>query len=254
MTRPVILILVGLLLTGCKCQPPTSDPFFGRTTIPPPPTGSSTGQTVAPLYQAPPLVQASPQSPSSMAPPSVQMPGPALSAATPAGAPERLSAGNCTICRDSTAHVHDAGPCAGGAFGAGHIAGWHGPPVHSAGRNVQLSRNFHPGFGAPCAHATRNGRLAAVDGRCIRKPHSWPPSDDPRTPRPGRRHGGRHGGAAGLKSVRPDHPAAMSKTMLPAGLLDITDLPESRRNEHRRSTNSSRPAHRLGRPLPPSAV
>jgi hypothetical protein len=83
MTRPVILILVGLLLTGCKCQPPTSDPFFGRTTIPPPPTGSSTGQTVAPLYQAPPLVQASPQSPSSVAPPSVQMPGPALSAATP---------------------------------------------------------------------------------------------------------------------------------------------------------------------------
>ena len=76
MTRPVILILVGLLMAGCKSQPPMADPFFGRTTIPPPPTGSSTGRVAEPSYQAPPFVQASPQSPSSIAPPFVQMPGP----------------------------------------------------------------------------------------------------------------------------------------------------------------------------------
>jgi hypothetical protein len=85
MTRPVILILIALLMAGCKNQQsPTADPFFGRTTVPPPPTGSSTGHPVDPSYQAPPLAQTSPQAPLSTAPPYVQMPGPMSStAATP---------------------------------------------------------------------------------------------------------------------------------------------------------------------------
>jgi hypothetical protein len=84
MTRSAILILVGLLMVGCKSQPPTADPFFGRATIPPPPTGAATGRVAEPAYLAPPVVQAAPQSPSSVAPPFVQMPGPVPSGvATP---------------------------------------------------------------------------------------------------------------------------------------------------------------------------
>ena len=60
-TRPMIRfsapILVGLLLmTGCTntCQSPRTDPFFGRTTIPPPATGAASGRTPDPYYQTPP--------------------------------------------------------------------------------------------------------------------------------------------------------------------------------------------------------
>ena len=80
MMRPLMLILVGLSLTGCKSQAPTNDPFFGRTTIPPPPTGSATGRFADPYYQTPPLTQTPPQMPAAASPPLVQMP-----AQTPAG-------------------------------------------------------------------------------------------------------------------------------------------------------------------------
>jgi hypothetical protein len=82
MTRPLILILIGLLATGCKSQAPTADPFFGRTTIAPPPTGSATGQPATPYYQTPPLVQTPSQTPASTSPPLVQMPAASSSAAT----------------------------------------------------------------------------------------------------------------------------------------------------------------------------
>ena len=68
------LILIGLLLVGCKSQTPVADPFFGRTTIPPPPTGSVTGRPGDPCYQAPPSVQLPGPTPSCTAPPLVQMP------------------------------------------------------------------------------------------------------------------------------------------------------------------------------------
>jgi hypothetical protein len=52
-----------------------ADPFFGRTTIPPPATGSATGRPGDPCYQPPPLVQAAPsQTPSGAFPPQVQLP------------------------------------------------------------------------------------------------------------------------------------------------------------------------------------
>jgi hypothetical protein len=69
MKRFFALILVGLLVAGCKSQAPVCDPFFGRTTIPPPATGSITGRPADPGYQPPPLA---PQS--GACPPVVQMP------------------------------------------------------------------------------------------------------------------------------------------------------------------------------------
>ncbi len=57
MTRPLILFVLGLVLAGCKSQPPTADPCFGRTTIPPPQTGSATGQAIDPCCQGAPLAQ-----------------------------------------------------------------------------------------------------------------------------------------------------------------------------------------------------
>jgi hypothetical protein len=66
------LILVGVSLAGCKSQAPVCDPFFGRTTIPPPPTGSVTGRPADPCYQAPPLVPS--QASAATSPPQVQIP------------------------------------------------------------------------------------------------------------------------------------------------------------------------------------
>lgn len=76
------LILVGFLVAGCKSQAPTTDPFFGRTTIPPPSTGSVTGRPSDPGYQPPPLAPASPQCPAGSLAPMVQMPSQPSAAAS----------------------------------------------------------------------------------------------------------------------------------------------------------------------------
>ena len=55
-----LLILVATSLAGCKSQTTVTDPFFGRTTIPPPPTGSVSGRPADPCYQPPPLGQTPP--------------------------------------------------------------------------------------------------------------------------------------------------------------------------------------------------
>lgn len=57
MKRAFLIILIALGLAGCKSQSPTVDPFFGRTTVPPPPTGSIAGRAADPCYQAAPSVQ-----------------------------------------------------------------------------------------------------------------------------------------------------------------------------------------------------
>ncbi len=57
MKRAILIILIALGLAGCKSQTPTVDPFFGRTTVPPPPTGSIAGRAADPYYQAAPPVQ-----------------------------------------------------------------------------------------------------------------------------------------------------------------------------------------------------
>ena len=71
------LMLIGILVTGCKSQAPTTDPFFGRTTIPPPPTGSVMGcPATDPGYQLPPAGPTTMTSPSAAGSltPSVQLP------------------------------------------------------------------------------------------------------------------------------------------------------------------------------------
>ena len=71
MTRYSVPILVILLAAGCQSNAPTCDPFFGRTVIPPPGTGSATGQCPDPYYQTP-----------YQTPPVVEMPTASTAAAT----------------------------------------------------------------------------------------------------------------------------------------------------------------------------
>jgi len=80
MNRYSAPILLVLLFFGCRNHAPTTDPFFGRTIIPPPGTGSATGRCPDPYYQTPPIVQM----PAAQAPPTVQTP-PATSAQPSAG-------------------------------------------------------------------------------------------------------------------------------------------------------------------------
>jgi hypothetical protein len=77
------LLLVGLLVAGCKSQAPMADPFFGRTTIPPPATGA-VGRAADPCYQPPPLVQTPPQAPAGCQQPIVQVPAQTPSSSPPA--------------------------------------------------------------------------------------------------------------------------------------------------------------------------
>ena len=48
----LVILLAGL--AGCASQTPKVDPFFGRTTVPPPPTGSIAGRSADPYYQSAP--------------------------------------------------------------------------------------------------------------------------------------------------------------------------------------------------------
>ena len=68
------IILVGWSLTGCKNPAPVTDPFFGRSTIPPPPTGSVTGRPGEPNYQPAPSISSPSPMPGIATPPVVQIP------------------------------------------------------------------------------------------------------------------------------------------------------------------------------------
>ena len=57
MKRAFLIILLAVGLAGCQSQTPTVDPFFGRTTVPPPPTGSIAGRPADPYYQSAPGMQ-----------------------------------------------------------------------------------------------------------------------------------------------------------------------------------------------------
>jgi hypothetical protein len=58
MKRYFALMAVCIVLAGCaRSQSPATDPFFGRTSIPPPGTGSATGGGMDKYYQSPPVVQ-----------------------------------------------------------------------------------------------------------------------------------------------------------------------------------------------------
>ena len=53
----LILAVVTPTVLGCRSQTPGQDPFFGRTTVPPPPTGAASARVVDPYYAAPRLGQ-----------------------------------------------------------------------------------------------------------------------------------------------------------------------------------------------------
>ncbi len=57
MKRAFLIIIFAIGMAGCKSQTPTVDPFFGRTTVPPPPTGSIAGRAGDPYYQSSPSMQ-----------------------------------------------------------------------------------------------------------------------------------------------------------------------------------------------------
>ncbi|HEY4761507.1 MAG TPA: hypothetical protein VIH42_13075 [Thermoguttaceae bacterium] len=69
MNRFFIIFIIACSLAGCKSQTPVVDPFFGRTTIPPPPTGSIPGQPVDPYYKSPAPLQPTPSYSPGITPP-----------------------------------------------------------------------------------------------------------------------------------------------------------------------------------------
>ena len=80
---PITVVLLSLAGCVSQSQVPKCDPFFGRTTIPPPPTGSAAGRCADPYYQTLPGVQT---------PPPPQSPGcPPASSAAPASPPGAAS-------------------------------------------------------------------------------------------------------------------------------------------------------------------
>ncbi|MEN6407315.1 MAG: hypothetical protein ABFC77_12695 [Thermoguttaceae bacterium] len=70
--------LIALTMAGCKDAVPVADPFVGRTTIPPPPTGAAAGRTPDLNYQPPPLSPPSMPASSATVPPTIQMPNAAM--------------------------------------------------------------------------------------------------------------------------------------------------------------------------------
>lgn len=55
MLRPSLIMCLFLAAAGCGHQkPPGVDPFFGRTTVPSPPTGAASPQATDPYYRNPP--------------------------------------------------------------------------------------------------------------------------------------------------------------------------------------------------------
>jgi hypothetical protein len=79
--------LVGLSAAGCKSEAPVCDPFFGRTTIPPPSTGSVTGNPADPCYQPPPLTPHGTMPGPAVGPPQVQLPNQPTTQTPPSLAP-----------------------------------------------------------------------------------------------------------------------------------------------------------------------
>jgi hypothetical protein len=82
MCRLVVLAVVVLATCACRSQsPPGHDPFFGRTTVPPPPTGSAAVRAIDPYYRgaSSPAAGATLRTPS-YGDPSVPPPAPRLPA------------------------------------------------------------------------------------------------------------------------------------------------------------------------------
>ena len=96
MNRYSATILLVLLFAGCRNHAPTIDPFFGRAIIPPPGTGSATGQYTDPYYQTPPMVQMPPPTVSQPAG-TISRPGAAAGVAPPYPMPRPLSTGPSTV-------------------------------------------------------------------------------------------------------------------------------------------------------------
>ena len=175
-------------MAGCQCQPPTCDPFFGRTTIPPPPTGAVTGRPADPCYQPPPLAPptvSTPSSPCNCAP-QVQMATPPCSScaggasapapqpAYPSGltpsyaAPRPTSTGGCNNCPGAA----PAGPTAPPPLYPGPVSPG---PVPGPGP-VAAPLNTAPGAAAP-AIPPGAGPIAAPNAN----PNA-PPSGSPAAP------------------------------------------------------------------------
>ncbi len=94
MKWPLVMILLGLFVTGCcQSQPPGCDPFFGRTTIPPPPTGTIGGRPADPCY--PPRPVQTPPNPCPCSPPQVQLPAPQSNPCLPMQPPVQTPSNPC---------------------------------------------------------------------------------------------------------------------------------------------------------------
>jgi hypothetical protein len=223
MNRFFAPILVTLLLAGCTnpSQPPKCDPFFGRTVIPPPPTGSATGRCADPYYPTPPVVQMPAQTPS-------QSPG-CVPAAPATTAPPPMAAPAWTTPPPASAAPNTALPPSSSAP-PGIVPNAYGPRPTSTGSSTA----------APSASGANYRGVSLQGSRPVgsAQPYQQPPSStgtsagsvggslDDRTPRPIDNTGG-DGRTAPATPIARTLPPRGSDVARDRPVVEIGDLPKN---------------------------
>ncbi|MBU4397727.1 MAG: hypothetical protein KKE86_00185 [Planctomycetes bacterium] len=208
MNRYSAPILLVLLFAGCRNHAPTVDPFFGRAIIPPPGTGSATGQYTDPYYQTPPMVQMPPPTVSQPAG-TTSRPGASAGVAPPYSVPRPLSTGPSTFAPSTVAPP----------------AGTNSPYVPPGGNPTTPPA---PGWAPP--RSTSSSTNAAGPGTTVSLPASAGVTSgraggslDDRTPRPVDATGAGGNPSARAPIIRTLQP----RTTTDGGdrVIDIMDLP-----------------------------
>lgn len=253
MKRPLLVLLAATLFSGCQSAPPMENPFFGRTTVPPP------GTSVPQAYPPPPNYYEGSQ----YAPPAAT-PGPGAPPATYPSSPpppSHYSNPQSAIPRWQSQQAQSAPPV------ARSVAAQSSAPTWSQPRTGTSTYPYRPGAPTMVARPSNSVGLEEFD---VASPPARDASDsqgsygevqrahwvsairesDGTLPRSAStaREAGRHGRAphgAPIRIVEPDdadarpmvrsasYQAPRSHSAMPPGFTDISDLPEPRRGERR---------------------
>jgi hypothetical protein len=195
------LFFAVCLFCGCRNQsPPGDDPFFGRTTVPAPPTGSA---VVLPAGAAP---RATP----SAAGPTVTVPPPQANASAAASPSRSTQVTASPVAQGSPSVIRIVEP-SGRASAAGEAPNTFSPAGAKAlsGESAPPARNDVSPSASAGADAALNGRASVV--RTI--------SARPKTD-------ASNGGVQSSNSTAISRPDARSST-LPSRPIDIMDLPKA---------------------------
>ncbi|MBN1395522.1 MAG: hypothetical protein JW959_10900 [Pirellulales bacterium] len=178
-----LIVLIVLTAAGCRSTAPTSDPFFGRTTIPPPATGSATGACADPYYQNP-LTATTPPPGATQPTTTTIQPQTLGNGTSPYSAPRPLSTSPSTTKPASTApattappyKTNGAAPPTGNNPTTPNAPGWMPP-----GTSTNLSR---PGItvSLPASSNATVGRSGSLDARTPRPVNSGDGNQSARAP------------------------------------------------------------------------